>query len=230
MISTYQGFGISLVVTGFILAVATYVLLGFTPLVALWVGFAVVGASMALTPSRTEVSKELLGLVESSLTNMAIALEFFRVGSYNVYASYGGEVYIFVSRKPLSSVPREKPEFFVKVEGENTLIALKSPVNGLVSSEGEFCSLIEEVTVDKLGLAKWVRCVERGSEALIEFGGVKTSSPYKLTMSVGSVYGIIVGTVTAVLRGSATVVSDVEEGGLRRVVVRGGVGGEGLPS
>ncbi len=228
-VSVYQGFGVSLLVAGSILAVATYFLLGFVPLVALWIGFAVVGASVALTPSRVGLSRELLGLVDSSLTNMAVALEFFRVGSYNAYASYGGEVYIFVSKKPLPSVPAEKPDFFVRVEGDNVLIALKSPVSGLVSGGGDFCSLVEEVAVDRLGLAGWVRCVERGDGAVVEFRGVKASSPYRLSTSVGSVYGIIAGSVMAVLRGSATVVSDVGEGDLRRVVVRGGVGGEGSP-
>ncbi|PLJ76884.1 hypothetical protein [Infirmifilum sp. SLHALR2] len=227
-VSAYQGFGVSFVVAGCALAVATYLLLGLVPLVALWIGLAVVGASMALTPSRLEVSRELLGLVDSSLTNMAVALEFFRVGSYNLYASYGGEVYVFVSKKPISSVPGEKPDFFVRVEGDNVVIALKSPVSGLVSGGGgDFCGLVEEVAVDRLGLAEWVRCVERGGEALVEFRGGRASSPYRLTSTVGSIYGIVAGSVMAVLRGSATVVSDVEEGGLRRVVVRGGAGGEG---
>ncbi|QOJ79286.1 hypothetical protein IG193_02145 [Infirmifilum lucidum] len=228
-VSAYQGFGVSLVVAGSILATATYLFMGFTPLVALWFGLAVVGASMALTPQRITLSRELLGLVESSLVNMAVALEFFRVGSYNAYASYGGDVYVFVSKKPLSSLPRERPEFFVRVEGDNVLVALRSPVSGLIPGAGDFCSLVEEVAVDRLGLAEWVRCVERGEGALVEFRGVKTSSPYRLSTSAGSVYGIIAGSVMAVVRGSATVVSDTLEGDLRRVVVRGGVGGEGLP-
>jgi len=229
-VSAYQGFGVSLVVAGFVLAVATYLLLGLVPLVALWVGFAVVGASMALTPQRVGVSRELLGLVDSSLRNMAVALEFFRVGSYNVYAAYGDEVYVFVSNKPISSVPRGKPEFFVRVEGDNIVIALKSPVSGLVSGgEGGFPGLVEEVAVDLLGLAEGVRCVEWEGEALVEFRGVKASTPYRLSSTAGSVYGIIAGSVMAALRGGATVVSDVEEGGLRRVVVRGVAVGEGAP-
>lgn len=226
MVSAYQGFGVSLIVSGIVLAVATYLLLGLVPLTALWIGLIVIGASIALTPQRTEVSRELIGLVNSSLTNMAIALEFFRVGSNNVYASYGDDIYIFVSKNPITAVPRDRPDFFVRVEGGNILLALKSPVSGLIRGGGDFCSIVEEVAVDMLGLAKWVRCVGRGDEFLVEFRGVKTSSPYRLTTSVGSIYGIIAGSAMAVLMGSATVVSDVEEDGLRRVVVRGVAFGE----
>jgi len=217
--------GISLLIAGLFLAFITYFLLGLVPLVALWIGFAVVGASMALTPPRVEVSREMLGLVDSSLTNVAVALEFFRVGSYNTYASYGNEVYIFVSKRPLEEVPREKPNFFLRADGDNVLIALKSPVSGLVTGGGDLCSLIEEVAVDKLGIAEWVRCVERGEEAIVEFRGSKISSPYRLSTSIGSIYGIIAGSAMAVIRGSARVLSDSVEGDLRRVVVRG-AGGE----
>jgi len=228
--SAYQGFGVSLLTAGLLLALATYLLLGPVPLVALWIGLAVVGASMALTPSRVSASRELLALVDSSLTNMAVALEFFRVGSHNVYASYGGEVYIFVSKKPLAEVPREKPDFFVKVDGDNVIVAFKSPVSGLVTGGGDFCSLVEELAVDRLGIAERVGCVEKGGEALVVFMGPRVASaPYRLTTSVGSLYGIVAGSVMAVLRGRATVVSESVEGGVRKVVVRGGPGGEELP-
>ncbi len=209
----------------------SYALLGLTPLVALWVGLAIVGASMALTPSRgPRPSAAVLELLETFSRNVSSLLESLRLGSGNLYVSRGSEVYVVASLRPVDPEADLDLDSAVKSYGDNVVVVFRSPVSGdLVGEVGDVCSSVEYVTVDLLGIARGVRCVSEGRRTVFEFAGVKVGSPYRMSRVMGSIYGVIAASVKALAEGRAVLLLDEELGSSRRVVVEGVARREGAP-
>jgi len=211
-----------LLIAGAVLATFTYMLLGLVPLLALWVGVAIVGASMFSTPVlRARYSKEVVLFINALLANLARIAETFKFSNVSTYVRHNGDVYIYVADRALEGVPEEPPRTFMYLRRGELVAVVKSPISReLIEGFDDVCSAVEYLIVDWLDLADGVRCVEEEDRVVVEVKDVRVDTPHKLERSIGSIYGIIAASTTALLRtGRAVLESDVGSNG-RRIVVR----------
>ncbi len=223
MLTAYQAVGAVLVIACLTLTLLSYVFFGLTPLIALWIGLAVVGASMALTPSRgLKPNEVILEMLNTFTYNVNATIESLGLGSSNVYVSKGGDVYIVATLKPIDPRAELDLSTVLKSYGDNVGVVFKSPISrGLVGEVSDVCSSIEYVAVDLLSIASMVECVDVGMRTTAKFIRPKVSSPYRMGRTVGSLYGIITTSIKALAVGRAVLISDSEEGSVRMVVVEG---------
>lgn len=218
----YRGFGLALLLAGLALSAVTVLAMGLNPLLALWIGASIVGASMYLTPvERLRLSREAAVLMNDSMSIVARVVEGLRLGSSATYVAYGGEVYIFVSREPLEELPERPPRSLVYPSRGGPVVVFRSPVSSsLVGGAGDECSSISYLVVDLLDAARSVRCASSPDTIVVDVVGPYLSSPGSMERTVGSLYAVIVASVAALSRGSSRLESDrpVEWG--RRVEVR----------
>jgi len=221
-IDVYRGFGLALLVLGGISSLSTYLVVGLAPLVALFIGIAVVGASMFLTPA--EVSrrpKELLAVITGLLGSVSSLLEALRMGSEVVFAPYGGDVYIYISSTPLQEIPREPLRSLVTAVGGGYVLSMLSPIKGgLVEGFGDPCSAIDHLAVEVLDIADSIsECAYDGKRLAVRFSGASLSEPQRLGDVLGGIYGIIVGSIAALYMGSARLEARGGDRGSRIIVV-----------
>lgn len=203
------------------LAIATFVLLGLHPLLALWIGIAVVGASMLSTPSEPLNPRYLVLMLNNTLANIAMILESLGIKSKATYVAYEGKVYILVSREGFVRLPAAPPrEFIMNINGSSVLV-LRSPIDReIVENLENVCTAVDQVVVDLLDIADSTACVEEGDVITLEISKPKLSNPGKLEQVVGSIYGIVAASITALLKGKpCTILADQSIGRDKRRIV-----------
>lgn len=218
--AAYQAAGLAVAVSAAVLAAATYLLIGPGPLTALWLGLAVVGASMYLTPEACTGVREALLLLENAFSNIAGLLEALGARGPSLYRSSGGTVYIYVGAAGCPG-PAGPPATPITVCGGRPVLVLRSPVSGsMVEGFTEPCAAVGYLLTDLLGLADWLDCVDQGDRLVVEVHGERVAAPASLEDTVGSIYGVVAASAAALLWGSALLEADRRAGPrARRIVV-----------
>jgi hypothetical protein len=216
----YRGFGLGLAVCSLILALFTFFTLGLHPLLALWVGFFVVGLSILLTPTGAHGGfRGLAGVVEASVENIGRLVESLGVRSSSLYVVRGGSIYVYVYGDGVN--PRDVLGLGVdRVIGfirGSPVVVLRSPLD-FPDVTGGICHAVEEVVVDRLELSESITCTESNRSAFVEFKGVRSKAGFSLVGSVGSVYAMAVATIASRLWGAPVRVSSEVWSGDRVVV------------
>lgn len=222
MLDIYRGSGLVLLILGSIVSLAIYFIIGLTPLLALFIGISIVGASMLLTPR--EVSRrprELLSIVSGLLASVSSLLEALRIGSNVVFASYGDDVYIYISNTPITEIPSEPPRSLITLSSGGYIVSMFSPIKrGLVEGYGDPCSAIDHIAVEVLDIADSIEeCIDDGRRLTVRFSKPSLSEPQRLQAVLGGIYGIIVGSVGALYMGRVSLALHEEAGGSRLIVV-----------
>lgn len=203
----YRGGGLALMAFGLASALFTYLLLGTAPLVALFLGTAVVGASMFLTPpAAARGSRQLVAVLNNALANLAAFLEALRVGTANLFVPYGGQVYVYLSPRPLPEAPREPPAVAIAHRGGEPLVALRAPVTGdMVEGFGDPCSAIEHLLVEVLDVADRVACLQTADGLVVRAVGPPAAEPSRVARALGGIHGLVAGAVAALYMGPVAV-------------------------
>mgnify|MGYP001772500628 CR=1 FL=1 len=200
----YRGFGLALFASSLLLLAFTLLVLGLHPLLALWVGLAVTGLSMFLTPRGPfEEFRELSSVIEASVENIARVCEFTGARGGAVYVARGDAVYVYAYPDGLSvedvlGLDSSRLVHFVKGA---PVVVLRSPV-AVPSSPGDPCVAVGEVAVRRLGVAESILCTSRPGELVVEFRGLRAGSPAGVRAAPGSVYGLIAASIAAKLTGA----------------------------
>jgi len=219
----YRGVGLLLLIAGLVSAASTYVIMGLIPLLALWIGVAIVGASMYLTPvERTKAAREISSLVNNTLANMAMVLEAFNIGSNSVYVSYGDEVYIYIANRAVDDIPGEPPKsLMILMDGEPVFV-LRSPFSRrVIEGYNSICPAIEYLVIDLLDIADDIKCIEYEDRVVVEVKRPYMSTPHRLEKTVGSIYGIIASSVVSLIGpGRSAIEADIRVKDDRRIVVK----------
>ena len=181
------------------LTALSYALFGLSPILSLWVGLLVVGASIALPPvvEGSRLSAFTLAALLNTFENVARIIEGLGVRGRAIYVSSGSWVYIVFGEAYVEDFSR-----FALVKGGGISLVFKSPVSA-EHLEGlrDLCTAIEHVAVEGLGIAGSVECVDRGSRVYVRFRGLKAYPVKSLERTVGSIYGVVVASVAALTRG-----------------------------
>ncbi|MEM0471702.1 MAG: hypothetical protein QXX84_02260 [Sulfolobales archaeon] len=180
----YRGFGLTLALSSLVLAIVTYMILGLHPLIALWLGLAIVGFSMFLTPEEPrEELRVLARLAQAQVENIARVAELLNLRGPPVFKTVEGRTYIILSRDPPD--PKMLGDLDVSKGVLETpwglAMVLRSP--GEVSVESsEPCSSIEEALVHVLGIADWVTCSRETGRIVAEVVRAKVIGGFSLTV------------------------------------------------
>jgi hypothetical protein len=197
-LNRFRGFGLSLTLSGAVLSIVTYLLLGIVPLLALWIAFTVLGLSMFLTPEEALVKPNLLAVVEDSLSNLSSLFESFGASSYATYVCYDTGVYVFVSEEPLSSFPESPPKSLLVNVGSSRAFVLRSPLSSIIGDlSGDFPSISHHVLVELLEVADGVECSTAGEAISCLVKKPYISSPARLEKTVGSIYGMCLASIAS---------------------------------
>jgi hypothetical protein len=219
MLGRFRGFGLSLTVSGIVLSILTYLLLGLVPLLALWIAFTIVGLSIFLTPEEVLVKPSLLAVVEDSFSNLSSLFEFFSLGSYATYVCYDDGVYIYVSEKPLQVFPESPPKSLL-VDGFGRVFALRSPLSSMVKDlSGDLQSASYHVLVEVLEAADGVECYISGEDISCLVRKPYVSSPARLEGVVGSIYGMCLASIASKVYGRPVMFVREERAGRDRLIV-----------
>jgi hypothetical protein len=171
------------------------------------VGLLVVGASIALTPvvEGSKLSEFSLAMILNTFENVARVVEGLGVVGRATYWSSGGSVYIAVGGAPVADFSR-----FAFVKDGKVSLVFKSPLSAEhLEGLSDFCSALEHVAVDRLGLAGSVECVDKGDRTYVRFRKLKVYPVKSLERSVGSIYGVVAASVAALTKGlPARIVSE----------------------
>ncbi len=217
----YRSSGLVLLVFGIFSALYIYLILGIAPLVALFIGIAVIGASMFLTPpASARGSRDLVVMLSNMLVNVASFLEALRVGSSNVFVRHGDHVYVYISTRPLKEIPRNPPSTSIAYDGDNIIVALRSPVTrDLVSGSSDICESIDLVVVELMDLADRVTCIDSDGELIVRFTGHPVSEPGRVVRALGGLHGLLAGSIVSLYRGAVSVSSEDLSDGVRVIRV-----------
>lgn len=197
-LSAYRAAGLALALTATGLSLATYVLLGVDPLLALWIGLAVVGASMALTPQELPPSKTLYQLVYGLEETIATLLELVGAQGNPIYMPAGGRVLVCTAER-LEDCPRQPS---LEARGERIVATLLSPFSKLTAGLESPCNPLDQLSAlaEELGLAAHWECVSgRGERVRLvcRVGGLKLDSPPSMSARLGSLYSALLATIAA---------------------------------
>jgi hypothetical protein len=206
-IDVYKGFGLILIVMGGVLALYTYFILGVNPLTALWIGLVITGASILLTPSQAPRRvREITVFIDKILMNITFFLETLRIFGNNLFKSYDGNVYIFISKNYIDKIPDDvEKNFIIYIDGE-PVIRLVSPINkDLVKDFAEPCPAIEYVLIEYLDSADRIECVEEDDRVVVRIIRPILPSTSRLDKTIGGVYGVVAGSIYALMRGETSI-------------------------
>ena len=216
----YRGFGLGLAVCSLILALFTFFTLGLHPLLALWVGFFVVGLSIFLTPTGAHSGfRGLAGVVEASVENIGRLVESLGVRSSSLYVVRGGSVYVYVYGDGVNpgdvlGLGVDRAIGFIR---GSPVVVFRSPLD-FPDVTGGLCQAVEEVVVDRLELSESLTCTESNRSAFVEFKGVRSKAGFSLVGSVGSIYAMATATIASRLWGAPVRISSEVWSGDRVVV------------
>ena len=194
----YQLAGLALTLASTGLAFATYVVLGVDPLIALWTGLAVVGATMALTPQELPFNKTFYQLVYGFEETLASLLELLGVHGNPTYIPAKDHVLVCVAETPKNC----SQQLGLNVEGEGITVTLLSPFSALTADLKPPCSPLDHFStlVEELGLAANLECVSSSEERLkliCRVGKPKLASPSSMSVRLGSIYSALLATIAA---------------------------------
>lgn len=197
-LGVYQSTGLVLAFTATGLAFATYVLLGVDPLLALWTGLAVVGASMALTPKELPPSKMFYQLVYGFEEMSATLLELVGVRGNPIYMPAKDRVLVCTAKTPRTCSHQPSLE----IEDEEIVVTLVSPFSVLVADLEPPCNPLDQLStlLEELGLAANWECVSSEEERLrlvCRINKPKLASPPSMVTRLGSIYSALLATITA---------------------------------
>lgn len=201
-LSYYNGLGVAISVASATLAAFSYTLFGLGPILALWVGLLVVGASIALTPvvEGSRLGAFTLAALLNTFENVARVIEGLEVRGRAVYVSSGGWVYIVFGEAYVEDFSR----FALVKEGRVSLV-FKSPISAEhLEGLSDPCVALEHVAVDRLGIAGSVECIDRGDRVYARFRGLKVYPVKSLERTVGSIYGVVTASVATLTKGLPT--------------------------
>jgi len=190
-----------------ILGLFTYFVLGLIPLTALWIGLLITGLSILLTPSYApKRSREISNLMNKLFINITLFLEALRISSYNLFKTHNDEVFIYLSREEIREIPKEAEKQFITYVYGAPLIRLVSPINrDLVKDFTEPCVAIDHILTEYLDIADRVECYDEEDKIMLKIFRPLISSSFKLERSLGGLYGLIAGSVYALLRGDVEI-------------------------
>ena len=188
-------------VAGIVLAVLSYLFMGFTPLFALWCGLAIIGASMYLTPTESFGRREAILFIEYTLSNIARLVEAMGVRGTNLYKVFDGDVYIYLGSRLEEDLLREPPKTLIALDKDNEpVLVFKSPVSSrIIEGYNDICSAVDYLVVEMLDLADSVKCVDLDEQTVVDIKNPRTTSPIGLEKTIGSIYGIIVSSIVSLL-------------------------------
>ncbi|MCI4396758.1 MAG: hypothetical protein JHC28_04295 [Thermoprotei archaeon] len=212
LMDIYRGFGLTLMVASIVVAAFTYFLVGLIPIAALFVGLSVVGASMLLTPSYPDMSKGMSFLLFSWLDSVSAFLEAFRLGSHSLFIAQGNYAYVLISSKEISKPQFDPAATPIIWEKDAPILIFKSPINKEMLEEGSICALGESIITDQLDLADRVECYEDRGVVSLGIFSPHIKDPRRAITAFGGTYGLIIGSIAALLKGRSKV-EYVEEGG-----------------
>ena len=211
--------GASLMLLGVALGSLTYVLMGYTPLMAVWFGVTLTGFSLVATSFEDE-RRPIARLLESFEETLASIVEQYRALGHNLYIPLGGHVYILASNErlpPKTEPPRNK---LVVLEGDRVVVVLRSPITAAVLHSGDTCDSIDTLIVDEFRLAKRVSCIDTNNRVVIKIFKPILRSPKSLEKSIGSLYAIVSASIAALLKKRPVrVQSDNAQGDTRIVLI-----------
>ena len=194
----YQLAGLALMFTAIGLAFATYIIIGVDPLLALWTGLAVVGASMALTPQELPLDKTFYQLVYGFGEALTSLLEILGVHGNPTYIPAKDHVLVCISNTLKNCFQQPGLE----VKGEEIVVTLLSPFSALVADLKPPCSPLDQFStlVEELGVAANLECVSSSEERLkliCRIGKPKLASPTSMSARLGSIYSALLATIAA---------------------------------
>jgi len=197
-LNAYRAAGLALTLTATGLSLATYVLLGVDPLLALWIGLAVVGASMALTPQELPPSKTLYQLVYGFEETITTLLELIGAHGNPIYMPADGRVLVCTAETP-KACPRQPS---LEARGEEIVATLLSPFSALVADLEPPCNPLDQLSAlaEELGLAAYWECTSSREERMrlvCRVGRPKLASPPSMSVRLGSLYSALLATVAA---------------------------------
>jgi hypothetical protein len=106
-----------------------------------------------------------------------------------------------------SQAPRRVREItvFIYVDGE-PVIRLVSPINiNLVKDFAEPCPAIEYVLIEYLDSADRIECVEEDDRVVVRIIRPILPSTSRLDKTIGGVYGVVAGSIYALMRGETSI-------------------------
>lgn len=236
-------YGYGLAALGAGLAGFSWYLLQSTPMTALGIGIAVVGASIGITPTSPVPSKAVRKLLEGSMLNIEAVLEDTGATSRGYYvpetakgkkggAGSGeeerGMVRVFVPLGDDSAVPsRWEAKGLISVIDGREYLVLHPPGALLLRNEelsGDLESLLHAFLVEETGLVESVSASEEaGGSVAVEFRRSRARAVSgRVRRVMGSLESGIAATVIASARGKVARVAseeDSERGDRRRVII-----------
>jgi len=216
MVSTYQLIGLGITIASTVLAAATYILVGLTPLTALWIGMAVVGASMALTPEEPRKPHTLATLLGQSMENAERLLEALNLGSRSIYVPRDGAVYALVMSS--SAEPREVveearrspaiPLVLRTPQGVAAAIRVPTPTNAAHSAD--LCAAISEVLIEELEMATSIQCVDEGDALALRIVEPRAPTYARLERCLGPLPLAMAAAIAVLNRGKPATIEVLE--------------------
>jgi len=228
------------------LAAFSWYLLQSTPMTALGIGVAVVGASIAITPTAPVPSKAVRKLLEGSLANIEAVLEDTGAAGRGYYVPGGavggsgdggaeagpGAVRVFVpiggggdAGSGSGALPSrwEAKGLVTSLDGRDYLV-LYPPGSFLVSNEGmsgDLESLLGELLVEESGIVESVKVVEDGQSVVVDLKRPRSGAGYgRVRRALGSLEaGTAAVVVAAAKKRVAMVASEEDLSDRKRVVI-----------
>ncbi len=216
-VDAYRAVGAAVSVASAVATLAVYSVLGLHPLIAVFLGAALAGLSMALTPRQPGGGKGFYGYSET----LAALLELLGVEGEAVYApSSAGMVLVCVG-----AACGEGAALTPRPGGLG--VSLPSPFSSMVSGFEPPCRPVDvyKSLVEELGLAGGVECVESAGRIACRLKGARRRVPESLEARLGSPEASLLATVAArCLDKPIKLLHDSLVGGGRRVIEVGVVG------
>ena len=231
-------YGYGLAALGAGLAGFSWYLLQSTPMTALGIGIAVVGASIGITPTSPVPSKAVRKLLEGSMLNIEAILEDTGAANRGYYVPEaasargpgegegkgGGMVRVFVPLGEDAAPASWEPRGLVSEMGGREYLVLHPPGSLLLRNEelsGDLEPLLHYFLVEETGLVESLSASEAAGSVAVEFRRPRAGPPSGRARRVmGSLESGIAAAIIASAKGRvARVASEDDSKGDRRLAV-----------
>ncbi len=222
-------YGYGLVAFGAGLAAFSWYLLQSTPMTALGIGVAVVGASIAITPTSPVPSKTVRKLLEGATLNIEAVLEDTGAKNRAYYVPGVGDDGIVRAFVPLGedrAPARWDAQGLVVTLDGNEYLVVYPPGALLVKNEelsGDLESAMIGHLVEESGLVESVKVIEDGSSVVVEFRNPRArAGSGRVRRVLGSLEAGIAAALVAGTKGKVGRIASEEESGdgkMKRAVI-----------
>ncbi|MEM2739201.1 MAG: hypothetical protein QXQ29_00145 [Candidatus Bathyarchaeia archaeon] len=215
--------GLCIALSGLVFAPLSYLILSNTPLTALGISAAILGFSIAMTPTSPIPPRAVRSMLEEVLASSELILEWLNIGSRGYYVACGDRrIYVYIPLPGGGPPSVAKPRGFVFEDGGCMYLALPSPASGLVDLEptGSLESALEYMLVDLTELCESVSIVETSVGYTVEFRRPRSPKPPdRVARVLGSLETCIAASAIALATGRPVSVVSEEDSDGRRVAV-----------